>query len=76
MVKENIVDFDMDQLDQFIANEDGRVRSQLLNQFDRQLIKHCLKQNKNNQTVVAEILGINRVTLRTRIRNLGIKVGL
>ena len=76
MIKDdNVVKFDMGQFDRFIAEKDGVVRNELLSQFDRQLIEHCLKRFNNNQTVVASVLGINRITLRTRIKNLGIRVG-
>lgn len=74
--KRNIVCMDENHLDQFITDENGGVRNRLVNQLDRQLIEHCLKRYNNNQTLVAKVLGINRLTLRTRIQNLGIKVGI
>lgn len=69
-----IVSLDMNQLDQFITDKRGDVREGLLEQLDKQVIQHCLARYFNNQTRVAEVLGINRLTLRNRMLALGIKV--
>ncbi len=69
-----VVSLDMNQLDQFITDKRGDVRDGLLEQLDKQLIQHCLTRFSNNQTRVADVLGINRLTLRNRMLALGIKV--
>lgn len=70
-----VVTFDKSLLDQAITDKRGEVRSALLGQFDKQLIQHCLNRYDYNQTKVAQVLGINRLTLRKRILSLGLMVG-
>jgi len=55
----------------FIVSEKGSVRSKVQLQVDEILIKNCMKIHGNNQTKVAEVLGINRGTLRKKMKQLG-----
>ena len=69
----SVVGFNQTALLDFIdvnANSQD-IREQLLLQFDRVLITNCLIRYYGNQTKVAQVLGINRGTLRTRMKELG-----
>jgi two-component system nitrogen regulation response regulator GlnG len=46
----------------------------VLQQMERPLIRIILKKTRNNQVKAAEILGINRNTLRKKIKSLGIEI--
>jgi two-component system nitrogen regulation response regulator GlnG len=50
----------------------GRVYETVLGQLEKPLIEMALKQNDGNQLRAAEWLGINRNTLRKKMRELGI----
>lgn len=55
----------------FIENA-GNVHKVLLDSLEKPLIQRILEQTNGNQLQTARILGINRNTLRTKIRKLGI----
>lgn len=52
--------------------ESGDVYSMVLNQVERPLIRFVLEKTRGNQVRAADILGINRNTLRKKIQELGI----
>ena len=54
--------------------ESGDVHSMVLNQVERPLIRFVLEKTRGNQVRAAEILGINRNTLRKKIQELGIEL--
>jgi len=54
--------------------ESGDVYSMVLNQVERPLIRFVLEKTKGNQVRAAEILGINRNTLRKKIQELKIEL--
>jgi len=47
--------------------------NRVIRQIERPLIEACLKRTGGNQLRAAEILGINRNTLRKKIRYLGLE---
>ena len=47
---------------------------QFLQDFERPLIKRCLNATGGNQIRAAELLGLNRNTLRKKLKDLGIEV--
>jgi DNA-binding protein Fis len=55
----------------FIENE-GKVYRSLLDSLERQLLTKLMEYTSGNQLKAARILGINRNTLRSKIRKLGI----
>lgn len=69
----NVVELDLIELSSFIDTNrvDSNIRAQLVNELDRKLIGNCLIRYRGNQTRVAEVLGINRGTLRSRMKELG-----
>jgi two-component system nitrogen regulation response regulator GlnG len=54
--------------------ESGDVYSMVLNQVERPLIRFVLEKTRGNQVKAADILGINRNTLRKKIQELGIDI--
>lgn len=70
--KNAVVVLSPSQLTEFVSANRGMARSGLIDQLDRITMMHCLKTYKNNQTQVADVLGINRGTLRKRMTDLGL----
>lgn len=58
----------------FILVNSGDVRTKALDELDSNLIKSCIEIYGNNQTKIAEVLGLNRGTLRKRMSELGFLV--
>jgi two-component system nitrogen regulation response regulator GlnG len=54
--------------------ESGDVYGMVLEQVERPLIRFVLEKTRGNQVRAADILGINRNTLRKKIQELGIEV--
>jgi two-component system nitrogen regulation response regulator GlnG len=54
---------------------DGQLYSRILADVERPLIELCLTATKGNQIRAADMLGLNRNTLRKKIRDLGVKGG-
>jgi len=50
------------------------LHAQVISQVERPLVELVLEQTKGNQLQAAKVLGINRNTLRKKIRNLGIRM--
>jgi two-component system nitrogen regulation response regulator GlnG len=55
-------------------NELDNLYDMVLHQMERPLINIILEKTRSNQVRAAEILGINRNTLRKKIQTLGIDV--
>ena len=51
------------------------LHGEVISRVERQLLRQVLERTKGNQLQAATILGISRVTLRSKIRSLGIDVG-
>jgi two-component system nitrogen regulation response regulator GlnG len=60
--------------DYFAALPAGTIYEPLINEIEKPLIERVLKITKGNQIKAAEILGLNRNTLRKKIRELGVEV--
>ncbi len=54
--------------------ESGDVYTMVLEQVERPLIRFVLEKTRGNQVRAADILGINRNTLRKKIQELGIEI--
>ena len=52
----------------------GDIHAMVLEQVERPLIRFVLEKTRGNQVRAADILGINRNTLRKKITELGIEV--
>ena len=53
---------------------EGKVYKQVVEKIEKGLIESVLERAEGNQLKTARILGINRNTLRAKIKKLGIKV--
>ncbi|MFH1360655.1 MAG: helix-turn-helix domain-containing protein [Candidatus Omnitrophota bacterium] len=56
----------------FLTREKGKVFRSAINDTERILIEEALKRSRGNQVDAARILGVNRNTIRTKIRKLQI----
>jgi two-component system nitrogen regulation response regulator GlnG len=76
--RESLEDIISSRLEGYINSIDASVKHELYDTIvpfmERPLIKLVLKKTGGNQVKTAEILGINRNTLRKKIKELGIKV--
>ena len=61
-------------LDNLEKMESGDLYGMVLEQVERPLIRFVLEKTRNNQVRAADILGINRNTLRKKIQELGIEL--
>jgi len=61
---------DIDKI--FLTIGRGKVYNKVINDTERMLIEEALKRSFGNQSIAAKILGINRNTLRVKVRKLKI----
>ena len=59
-------------VDEVVAEEKGRLYRAVLTRVERPLLRHALELSGGNQLKAARLLGINRNTLRKRLRQLGL----
>jgi DNA-binding protein Fis len=60
--------------DELFNEKKGELYKSIVDRIERVLIGHVLEKTEGNQLKAARILGINRNTIRTKIRRLGINV--
>jgi len=58
----------------FISVQDGQIYKAVIDDTEKILIEQALKKTNGNQILAARILGLNRNTLRTKIRKLNISM--
>ncbi|HQS83484.1 MAG: hypothetical protein B7Y25_00870 [Alphaproteobacteria bacterium 16-39-46] len=73
---DNLSDFIAQYCDSYLKNNDtlsnkGGLYPLLISEIDRSLFQSILNYTKGNQSQTADILGINRNTLRKKLRSLG-----
>ena len=61
---------DIDKI--FLTIGRGKVYNKVINDTEKMLIEEALKRSFGNQSIAAKILGINRNTLRVKVRKLKI----
>lgn len=65
----------MDKIDEAFATlQKGQIYHVLIDDAEKTLIEKALERSFGNQILAAKILGINRNTIRTKIRKLNIDV--
>lgn len=71
MMRSDIAECVRRSLDRYFRDLDGEkpaaVYEMVLSQVERPMLEVVMRQAKNNQTVAARILGINRNTLRRKL---------
>jgi len=58
----------------FLKEQEGKIYHIMLDALDKSLIKNTLSVTFGNQIKAARLLGINRNTLRAKIKRLGISL--
>lgn len=61
-------------VDQLVASNSPRLHREAMSLLERPLIVHALAMTGGNQLRAARLLGLNRNTLRKKIRDLDIQV--
>ncbi len=70
-MKDNIIRFE----DSLFSEKEGVLYKSVVEAIEKPLIEHTLERTEGNQLKAARILGINRNTIRSKIRKLAINVG-
>ena len=66
---------DIDKIDKFfLTSKRGEIYPKVIADTEKILIEKALERSFGNQIVAAKILGINRNTLHSKIKKLGIEV--
>ena len=66
---------DIDKIDKFFLTVPrGKIYPKAIADTEKMLIEKALEYSLGNQIAAAKILGVNRNTLRTKIKKLNIKV--
>jgi two-component system nitrogen regulation response regulator GlnG len=61
-------------IENFIANGANDIYAQVLREVEKQLFARILQHTQGRQTQASEMLGLNRSTLRYKLRDLGLSV--
>ena len=59
---------------QFYSSCSGRIYADVINKIEKLVIEKALEQSEGNQLLASKKLGINRNTLRKKIRQFNIEV--
>src|SRR6516162_6464283 len=62
-------------LDPRLSNDQTDLYRRALEQFDRVILRRALERCEGNLTRAAALLGLSRVTLRSKLRALGLSTG-
>jgi two-component system nitrogen regulation response regulator GlnG len=67
--------FDLEAvIEEALRDAPGRVHQEVIDRVERLLLARVLRQTQGHQANASELLGLNRTTLRTRLRHLGLSV--
>ena len=58
----------------FLKNDPGEIYDDAVGSIEKMLIEKALERTEGNQITAARMLGLNRNTIRTKIKLLGIDV--
>ena len=62
----------LDLTEIFLKSQSGNIYQSLLDKVEKPLIEHILRKTEGNKLKAAKMLGINRNTLNSKIKKLGI----
>jgi len=65
----------MDIDNSFVTIQKGRIYEVVIGGIEKSLIEKALEHTSGNQILAAQLLGINRNTIRSKIKKLNIDVG-
>lgn len=65
-------DFRKEIKNRFFSSENGQIYRSIINETERILIEEALARTQGNQIGAAHLLGVNRNTLRLKIRKFNI----
>ncbi len=68
------IDKEAIEIDSTFINDSGTFYKRVVEEIEKPLIEHALKKTMGNQKRAAKVLGLNRNTLRTKIRKLKINI--
>ncbi|MDD5595233.1 MAG: helix-turn-helix domain-containing protein [Candidatus Omnitrophica bacterium] len=74
--RESLKDSLIELEDSLFHQKQGVLYKSVLEVVEKPLFEHILKRTEGNQLKAAKILGINRNTMRSKIKKLGINVGI
>ena len=72
MINENVIKKEIDQ--EFSLISKGEIYRYIIGDVEKILIERALESTSGNQILAAKMLGINRNTIRKKIRKSGIKI--
>lgn len=58
----------------FVTHKDGQIYKAVIGDTEKLLIEKALQKTHGNQILAARVLGLNRNTLRTKIKKLEIEM--
>src|SRR5262249_37185423 len=61
-------------VDELLPREDGRLHAEVINAVERVLFTRVLRHTHGHQARASELPGLNRSTLRHRLRTLGLGI--
>ena len=56
----------------FVTHKDGQIYKAVIGDLEKMLIEKALQKSHGNQILAARVLGLNRNTLRAKIKKLNI----
>lgn len=68
------IDKEAIEVDSTLIDDKGTFYKKVVEDIEKPLIEHALKKTMGNQKKAARVLGLNRNTLRVKIRKLGINI--
>ncbi|MFV5507292.1 MULTISPECIES: helix-turn-helix domain-containing protein [unclassified Acinetobacter] len=71
MVEKNLLTINKEELEHIVEISRGDAFRAVVEQVEAHLLSMTLVQTRGNQTLTAELLGLNRGTLRKKLKNHG-----
>ncbi len=71
MAQQNLLTIDKQELEVIVEKYKGDAFRAVVEQVEAHLLSMTLVQTRGNQTLTAEVLGLNRGTLRKKLKNHG-----